>query len=229
MDSDKKLSDPFIYTTLYTTIELRPDQLNNNLRSNLKYNLIKQLENRCYLNYGYICKIYEILEMDNGTIIPEDLDACARFKIKFSCRLCHPLENTVIIGKIDQLNDVHINILRDPIHIISTPDTDRMNMDVFMKDQDEKKIRIRKTGEELLKGTYVKVVILAKSFVHRDKKILALGRLENIATDEEVSQFYSEMYNPEKKQQDFEEYKSSNETQEQNKNTSDKKIQETKK
>lgn len=202
------MNNPFIDTMLYTTIVLHPSQLNNNIYSNLKLNLTKTLEKKCYKKYGYISKIYEILERDNGIIVPEDITSSATFKIKFSCRLCHPLENTQVICKVNQTADVFVSLIRDPIHIIVTADGDRINGNIFYKDQYEKKIKIKKTNEVLEPGTFVKATILSKAFTDKDKKILAIGTLDDIATDAEIEKFYSEEYSPDKQFVDFDEYSS---------------------
>lgn len=200
------MNNPFIDTMLYTTVALHPSQLNNNIYSNLKQNLIKMLEKKCYKNYGYISKIYEIIERDGGVIIPEDISSSATFKIKFSCRLCHPLENTQIICKINQTADIFVSLIRDPIHIIVTAEGDRINSNVFYKDPYEKKIKIKKTNEILEPGTFVKATILSKVFTDKDKKVLAIGTLDDIATDEDIEKFYGEEYAPDKQFVDFDEY-----------------------
>lgn len=200
------MNNPFVDTMLYTTIVLHPSQLDNNIYANLKLNLIKTLEKKCYKNYGYISKIYEILERDNGVIVPEDNTSSVTYKIKFSCRLCHPLENTQIICKVNQTADVFVSLFRDPIHIIATTDGDRINNNVFYKDPYEKKIKIRKTNSVLEPGTFVKATILSKAFTNKDKKILAIGKLDDIATDEEIGKFYSDEYSQDKQFVEFDEY-----------------------
>jgi DNA-directed RNA polymerase subunit E'/Rpb7 len=202
------MNNPFIDTILYTTVALHPSQLNNNIYSNLKQNLSNKLEKRCYKNYGYVSKIYEILERTNKNIIPEDNNACGIFNVKFSCRLCHPLENTQIICKVNLSNDVLVSLVRPPIHVIVSTDDDRINHSIFMKDPHEKKIKVKKTGETLEKGMFVKTTILSKKFTDKDKRIIILGSLDDIATDEEIEQFYNEEYSSDKQIIDYEEYTS---------------------
>lgn len=200
------MNNPFIDTMLYATVALHPSQLNNNIYSNLKQNLIEKYERKCYKDYGYICKIYEIIKRDNGILIPEDLNSSAIFKVKFSCRLCHPLENTQIICKVNQTTDLFISLVSEPIHIIVTTDNDRINGNVFYKDQYEKKIKNKKTNETLEHGSLVKATILSKAFVDKDRKIIAIGRLDDIATDKEIEQFYTDAYSQEKKFVELDDY-----------------------
>lgn len=189
------MTNPFINTTLYTTIALHPSKLNNDIYINLKKELIRQLEGRCYKNYGYISKIYEILERDNGTIIPEDTLSAAVFKIKFSCRLCHPLENTQIICQMSQISNVFMTLRHDPIQIIVTNNPDRINNKLFILENNI--LKYKKTNETIEKGQFVKTTILGKTFTDKDKRILVIGTLDDIASDDDISKFYSSEYTKE--------------------------------
>jgi DNA-directed RNA polymerase subunit E'/Rpb7 len=208
MFADVKTSmvSPFIDTTLYTTIPLHPSQLNNNLYSNIKQNLIKMYEKKSYKKYGYISKIYEIMERDNGSLIAENNDALVFYKIKFSCRICHPLENTQIICKVQLASMGGLFLERLPMKIIVSNDTDRVNKDIFSIDAIEKVIRVRKTNEILTTGTYVKVTILNKTIVDKKDTIMVIGKLDDIASKEEIEQLFTQEYSQEKHFIDFDEY-----------------------
>ena len=69
--------NPFIDTALYTTVTLHPSELNNSIYTNIKQKLIKTHEGHCYKDYGYMSKIYEVLERDNGY-----------YSIRRSCFIC---------------------------------------------------------------------------------------------------------------------------------------------
>lgn len=197
--------NPFIDTKLYATVTLYPNKLDNNIYSNIKQELIRTLEKKCYKNYGYITKIYEILDYSNNYIIPEDNTSSVTFEVEFGCRLCHPLENTQIICRVNQIHEVFVNLIREPIHIIITNDIDRINKSVFVTDPVDKKIKL-KTGEVVNKGMFVKATILSKSLIDKDNKIMALGRLDDIATDEEVKDFYNFEYSPSKHYVEYDKY-----------------------
>lgn len=198
------MSNPFIDTTLYTTIALHPRQLNNDIYINLKQTLIRQLEGKCYKNYGFISKIYEILERDNGFIVPEDTLSSAVFKIKFSCRLCHPIENTQIVCQIDQISNVFIRLRHDPIQIIVTNDLDRIKSDLFSLENNV--LKYKKTNEILEKGQFVKTTILGKTFTDKDKRIIVIGTIDDIASDDDISLFYKQEYDKEKNFIEFDNY-----------------------
>jgi len=192
------LVSPFINTKLYTTVALHPSQLNNNIYSNIKQNLIKMYEKRIYLGYGYINKVYEILERNNGNLVAENNDAMVFFKIQFSCMLCYPLEGTQIISKIVIVSSGGIFLERFPMRIIITNSPDRINDKVFSLINNDK-IIVKSTNEELVKGTFVKITILSKIMVSNEMNIIVIGRLDDIANETEIETMYEQEYSQDKK------------------------------
>lgn len=187
------MEGPYINTKLSTTVSLRPDQMDNKVYINLKRNLEEKINSRCYKDYGYISNIYEILEYKDGVIEAENLMGSAVFDVSFSCRLCKPLKNHIVVAKIKRVNKVLITAENGPILIIIT--NDRVDSDVFFTDNNNN-IRYKKDGSsEMLKsGDYVKITIRSVVFNDQDTKIKAMGYLENIATDKEIKQHFEDMY-----------------------------------
>lgn len=196
--------NPFVDTMLYTTVVLHPSQLNNNIYMNIKQNLVKTLEKKCYKKYGFINKVYEIIERGEGTILPEDPTSSVAFKIKFSCNLCHPLEQTQIICRVVSANDVLISLNREPIMMFVSQS--KFNNDVFYLDPMIKKLRIKKTGDILNPNDFVKATILTKTINDKDRKIIAMCQLDDIATEEEIQTFYDSEYNRSKQIIEYDEY-----------------------
>src|ERR1700722_13785306 len=95
---------PYINTKLFTLVTVMPNQMNNDIYSHMKSNLAQRLEGKCYRNFGYISKIYEILEHGDGVIEPENPTAAAAYNVKFTCRLCIPLKDKYIICKVEKTN-----------------------------------------------------------------------------------------------------------------------------
>ena len=116
------MQSPYINTSLYSIVSLDAAQMNNDIYSNLKSNLIRQLEGKCYREYGYINKIYAITERGHGMILPENPLASATFKVKFNCKLCNPLKGTQIICQIDKVTSFMISLIAGPIKIIILPE-----------------------------------------------------------------------------------------------------------
>lgn len=180
------MTNPFIDTVLSATVVLHPSQLNNNIYANIKMNLLRALEGMCYLDYGYINKIHEILERDTGTMVPEDVSASVRYKVTFSCNICKPIDKTQIYAVVNQPSEVFISLLRGPIHVIITHD--RINSEKFYIGVGGV-IMIKQNSMPLIPGTKVKTTILTKIFIHKDIKILAMGTLDDIANDAEIAEF----------------------------------------
>jgi DNA-directed RNA polymerase subunit E'/Rpb7 len=188
------MNGPYVKTKLETIIELEARQMDNNIYKNLKSNLIDKLEGFCFEKYGYITKIYEIIEKSRGIIIPENPKALALFNVKFSCKLCNPIINKEIICKIEKINNRFINAVNGPITTIITMET--LANTNFMQNQ--------KTGNLLYKkddkiidvgiGSYIKIFITSKLFSNNDTIIMTLGKISELATDEEIKNSYQEQF-----------------------------------
>jgi DNA-directed RNA polymerase subunit E'/Rpb7 len=202
-----KIVGPYINTELTTTITIHPRQMDNNIYKNLKDNLIKKVEGRCYSRYGYISKVYKILEYSKGRIIPENPTASVIFGVKFSCKLCHPIKKRSIICKIQKITKMFINASNGPITCIIT--IDRLNNNTFIFDNKTGKL-FAKTGEnykEVLPGTYIKVIIENLTFNDMDKIIMTMGSIQAIPTDEEIKQSFNNEYGSDEESNiDFEKY-----------------------
>lgn len=191
------MSSPYFNTYLHTTINLYPAQMDNNIYKRLKDNLNFRLLNKCYMNYGYISKIYEIKERSGGIIVPEDPSASATYNIKFSCKICYPLKNTIIIGEITNITPQMIRINNGPIDVIIAG-RNNVNVNVFVYDNKrnfwlaKKDMNATSTEEASKKymilkpGTPVRVKITDRNVIDKAEKIICMGYMEGIASEEEI-------------------------------------------
>lgn len=184
------MTSPYINTILYATTVLHPSLLNNDIYINIKQTLIDRLEKKCYKDYGYIVKIFQILEKKDGLIMSEDITASVTYNIKFSCQLCNPLEDMQIISKVDKITNVFISLKSDPILVFVT--FDRINSDKFYRDY-KGEIKI-KNGGTLTVGTLVKLTVMAKSFANGDNHIIVIGYMDDVANNNEIAQYYNNFY-----------------------------------
>ena len=180
------IHNPSINTTLNCPVMLLPNQMDNKMYIHLKSNLINKLEGKCYKNYGFINKIYSIEETSDGFIEAEDPSCSAKIIVKFTCNLCLPIVNKEIICKIDRMNKALISAINGPIKAIIT--VDKINKDKFFPDMN-RNIRIKGNSEVVLPNIYIKVLVLSKSFSDYDKNILVIGYLQDLATQEEITEF----------------------------------------
>lgn len=192
---------PYFNTYLYTRVSLHPSQMNNDIYKNLKANLIRTKQNKCYLNYGYISKVYKIEERSGGLIIPEDPSASAEYEVKFSCKLCRPLVNTLVVFRVLAVNKSIIYLNNGPIYMLIFDNNINMNNFVY----DEKhNVWLAYTsngkGIPIVKGTYLNATIVDTKIEDLSSKILALGILESVST---VAEINANIENQEKEDNDF--------------------------
>lgn len=187
------MTSPYINTKLKHTVALHPYQMDNKIYINLKKNLENHLVGKCFTKYGYVMKIIEILSYKDGIIEAEDFESSAKFDIEFSCRLCFPTKNMQIICEIDRLNKLMMTAKNGPILAIIT--NDRINGEFFYKDNNNN-IRYKKDNQTKLleEQDFIKVTIQSIKFLDGDSVIKVIGFLDDIATDEEKSKYYSDQY-----------------------------------
>ena len=181
------LHNPYKKTILSTPIMLSPDQMDNKMYIHLKANLKNKLENKCYENYGYIDEIYNIEEISDGIIEPEDTSCSAKMEIKFSCNLFLPIVGKEIICKIKKMNKALIMGVNGPIEAVIT--TDKINKENFFSDVN-RNIRVKGTSEIVVPNMYIRVLVISKLYSNYDKNILVIGFLQDIATQKEINDYF---------------------------------------
>lgn len=198
---------PYFNTYLYTNVTLHPNQMNNDIYKHLKNNLIRKLQNKCYMNYGFVSKIYKIESRAGGQIIPEDPSASAVYKIKFSCKICRPLKNSTVVCEVVGINKSIIYLRNGPIYMLIFDG--HINMNNFMYD-DKRNVWIAYTtgdkGIPITKGTYVSAKIYDTRIEDKSDRILMLGILESIATKQEIDKIIEMRENDDDKYIEYEDY-----------------------
>jgi len=186
-----EITTPYINTKLYSEIGLRPDQMENEIYIHLKHNLIKKLEGKCYLDYGYIEKIYSITDHDSGIISGENLHGFAKFKIGFTLRLCRPLKSTFIICKVTSVNKKLVKLEDGPILAYSP--SSRYNSDIFFTDNNNVlRYKTKNTSQILNPGSFIVLYIESVLFSNMDRKIVVIGKIHDIASDKQIKKYYDD-------------------------------------
>ena len=185
---DDKLITPYNNYVMYSKIKLLPHEMNNDLHLNLKIRLKKKLERKCN-KYGYVDKIFRILDYESGIIVPESLDSSATFNIKFSCRICKPFENKEIIGKIELINKVLVKASIGPIIIIIK--SNDINKSKFSLNNNNE-IIYNKNNIKLNAGIHARINVLKYNFHPNDNRIIVLGELIDLANKKEIKKYYTE-------------------------------------
>lgn len=179
------ITKPYINTELRTEVNLEPNQMNNDIYINLKMNLKNKVEGKCN-EYGYVDKVHKILEYDYGMIDIENFDCLAKYNVKYSARIYIPIEDTIIISKIEKIHKPLILSKNGPI--LSA---------IKLSNIDDSKFKILNgeiihivSDQKLQVGSYIKMIIRAKKINYRSPKIDTLGYIMDLASPDEIKDYY---------------------------------------
>ena len=179
-----KLLSPYKVLTQNIKIQLQPFQLNSNIENNMEIVLKKKAEKKCN-KFGYIDSIVGIRSYNEGILVSENLQGSVSYDISYDCKMCIPIENTIIIGKIKAINQELIMAENGPI-VIFIPKT---NIDSNIWNASNEFI-LKKEGTKLKIEDYVKIFIEKKKVSLNNTKIKCIGKLFNFATPEEVREYF---------------------------------------
>jgi DNA-directed RNA polymerase subunit E'/Rpb7 len=190
------MSGPYFITTLEADVRLHPRDMNNNILDNIKNNLIRKYVNKCYLDYGYIDKIYNIYDDIKGGIIrAEDNTSSSVHNVRFRCRICKPIKNSIIYAKITGINNVIIMAEHGPIKFFIDSNNINKNNVTYIRSAF---YPITPNGDVInqavQRGTYVMVKVMSKKIVKNKSNIIALSTLESIIPDNEVHKLITKQY-----------------------------------
>lgn len=199
------MTSPYINTKILTSVMLHPYQMDNKIYINLKKNLENKVVGKCFSKYGYIIKVINIVSYRDGIIEAENTESSALFDLEFSCRICAPLKNMVIICEIERINKLLITAKNGPILIVIT--NDRLNSNIFFKDNNNN-IRYKKEDQskKLEPQDFIKINLQKIQFYDGDEKIKAIGFIEDMASEEEKKSYYSDQYSNDTRILDFDTY-----------------------
>ena len=165
--------------------------MNADIRTNMKLNLKKKVEKKCN-NNGFIDEVYRIVEYDEGLLVVENLSGSVNYNIKYECRICIPVENSVIIGRVKIKNPELIMVINGPLYIFIPKD----NIDTNVWNINENFMN-NKTKTKLKEGNFVKIQIVNKKINQNDYQIKCIGKLLDYASEEEVTNYFGSVIHEE--------------------------------
>ena len=198
MSSNLDIISPYKNIIQHTKIQIHPHQMNSDIKNNMKIVLQKKVEHKCN-NNGYIDEIFDIEEYSDGIMIPENLSGSINYDIKYSCRLCLPLENSIIIGQIKAINYELVCVSNGPITIFIP----QKNIDTNIWNVSNDITHI-KSNNTLKISDYVKVLITRIKINKGAKQIICMGKLVEFATNNEKIKFFGTALNEEENQDNSE-------------------------
>lgn len=184
---EEELVNPFVIKKLATRVELYPHQMDSEIYLNLKKNLRNSLEGSCN-KYGFVHKIVRIEDYSDNIINPENFSANAVYNIHYIANICIPIVKTVIVVSLDDFNKSLLLGINGPINAIVK--VSNMNPNIFTVRPDGS-IWVETSKKDLQRGDFLKVLIEGRKFNQGDNKIGVFGKIIDIATQEEVDEFYT--------------------------------------
>jgi DNA-directed RNA polymerase subunit E'/Rpb7 len=176
---------PYKNVEQYTRVEILPCQMNSDIINSLKFNLKKDKEKKCNKN-GYIDEIYAILQYSDGIMNPENLSGKVFYNVTFSCKICSPIENSIIIGQVRMINQELVFVINGPIMIFVPRD----KVDQTYWDVSENYTHKQKKNVKLAIENFVCIQIINKRINKNDDQIKVIGKLLDLATEDQVNKYF---------------------------------------
>ncbi len=176
--------NPYRLINQKTRISIEPFHMNSDIENNMKNILKEKVEKKCN-EYGYVDTVYRIIKYSECVMPPENLNGCAISFVTYHCKLCIPIENTIIIGIIKVISQELIVATNGPLMIFIPKE----NVDTNIWGISDNYIN-KKTKNKLLIDDYIKIQIMAKRINQNDIQIKIIGYLINLASQEEVDTYY---------------------------------------
>jgi DNA-directed RNA polymerase subunit E'/Rpb7 len=183
------LVSPYRNIKQYTRISIEPYHMNSDIILNIKIILKKKKEKKCNKN-GFIDEVYRILEYSDGMMPPENLNGCVIYNITYHCKICIPVENTIIIGQVKVINQELIIANNGPIMIfIPKENVDSNYWDIIDG------YKNKNNDKKLVTEDYVKIQITDKRINQNDNQIKSIGKLIEFASVDEVTKYFGSKIN----------------------------------
>ena len=183
------LVSPYRNLNQTTRISIEPYHMNSDIILNLKLKIKEKIEKKCNVN-GYIVEVYRILEYSDGIMPPENLNGCAIYNITYHCKICIPIENTLIIGQVKVINQELIIANNGPIWIFIPKENIDSNYWEIIDGYKNKN-----NNKKLVTEEFVKIQITHKRNNKNDNQINTIGKLVDYATEDEIKNFFGSKIN----------------------------------
>ena len=195
------LVSPYKNTSQYTKIQIKPHMMNSDIMNIMKLVLRKKVEKRCNKN-GFVDEVHRIEEFNEEELRPENLSGCANYYITYHCRLCLPIENSIIVAQVKAINQELVLATNGPIMIFIPKD----NVDSNVWNVSDKFFN-KETKTNLVVNNFIKIEIINKRINQGDHQIKVIGKLIDFATEQETKDYYGSIISEDLEEQVAEEPK----------------------
>jgi DNA-directed RNA polymerase subunit E'/Rpb7 len=179
------LQQIFVDLKLHDTIVIKPWQLNNELYLHLKQNLKNKVENKC-IDAGYICNINDIIDYNDGYLLPEDFNSDVYFRVTYNAKVCVVIPNIYMVCKVSKLvKSVLIAENGPAIVLIKYID---INSNLFKINNSGEMINAN-TNKKIQINDHIKIRVKSKKSYTGDKNICIIGFLEDVLDENFHTQY----------------------------------------
>jgi DNA-directed RNA polymerase subunit E'/Rpb7 len=176
---------PYRNVEQYTRISIEPYQMNSDIRNYMKINLKKKVEKKCNKN-GYVDEVYRIINTSDGELLADNFLGNAIYNISYHCRLCLPIENSIIISQVKLINQELIATINGPIMTFIPKD----KVDSTYWDITNNFTHKIKKDIKLKIGDYVLIQIINKRINQNDVQIKTIGKLLDLAEEKDIKEYF---------------------------------------
>ncbi|BCS83179.1 putative DNA-directed RNA polymerase subunit [Cotonvirus japonicus] len=174
----------YYQTELQDSVSLLPNQMDSNIDEYLLKNLEAKVKGKITKD-GIVLKINRIIDYDNGIITKTNFAGTAVYNVSYECLICSPTKNLSVICVVENIIKGYIICVNGPVIIailFNNIDTQKFKLDngnvVYL--HNEKPIE---------KGDYVKVSIINIKNNLNEKRITAISKLLDLASNDEIKLF----------------------------------------
>lgn len=177
----------YYQTQLETKVSLLPEQINGDIDNNILDNLKSKIDTKSIEN-GIVIRIIKLIDYDYGMIDKANLQGSTVYKVKYECLLCSPIADLEMICVIDNIVKGYLICRNGPI-VVAIP---FINIDTSIFKIIGDTVQHISTNKEISTGSYLKVSIIDVNNNLGEKKIVAMCKLLNIASKNDIKNFKEE-------------------------------------
>lgn len=186
--SSEKLHNPFMSQQCQIIVKLYPHQMNSDLYRHLKHNIEKRVVGKCN-NAGLITKVDKLLKYEDNEINIEDFSADAEYSVDYVATICVPMKDTEVILQVKKTICEHGNYLINVSNGALTCVLAVKNNTHFLSMKNSK-VYVGNYDKYLEVGDFVKVLIIGKRSDPGDSVIKIIGKIIDLASEDEVKDNY---------------------------------------
>ena len=177
----------YYQTQLETKVSLLPEQITGDIDDFILENLRAKIDTKSIEN-GIVIRIIRLIDYNYGMIDKANFMGVTTYKVKYECLLCSPIKDLEMICIVDHIVSGYLVCKNGPIFAI----IQSTNIDLHTFEKIDNKIKHIATNKEISKGDYLKVSVISINNSLGERNIVAMCKLLNIASKNDIKKFKEE-------------------------------------